>query len=229
MAPPEHKIGVFVRFCPSEPPFSGVSSTKSGFLCAFASKFLPDGTSASKKPHLAEKSTPVWLAIWRTWAGFANSQHRDAANPTPKNICSHFPLLPPWAAAQTDANLSAHLHQLPTPPACLRRMRLQPGRGRCQMANEVAAPRGMHRGKPHCGNAPRGTCRPGTHRGKPHCGERTEGARYLERTTRERTTWERTVRRILFAGFEALCVFGNLELVYHLLNLTIHKDRQVVG
>ena len=41
--------------------------------------------------------------------------------------------------------------------------------------------------------------------------------------------WERAVRRILFAGFEALCVFGNLELVYHLLNLTIHKDRQVVG
>ena len=40
---------------------------------------------------------------------------------------------------------------------------------------------------------------------------------------------ERTVRRILFAGFEALCVFGYLELVYHLLNLTIHKDRKVVG
>ena len=32
---PEHKIGVFVRFLPSEPPFSGISSTKSGFLCAF--------------------------------------------------------------------------------------------------------------------------------------------------------------------------------------------------
>ena len=32
----EHKIGVFVRFCPSEPSFSGVSSTKSRFLCAFA-------------------------------------------------------------------------------------------------------------------------------------------------------------------------------------------------
>ena len=31
----EHKIGVFVRFLPSEPPFSGVSSTKSRFLCAF--------------------------------------------------------------------------------------------------------------------------------------------------------------------------------------------------
>ena len=33
---PEHKIGVFVLFWPSEPPFSGISSTKSGFLCAFS-------------------------------------------------------------------------------------------------------------------------------------------------------------------------------------------------
>ena len=33
---PEHKIGVFVRFCPPEPPFSGFSSTKTAFLCAFA-------------------------------------------------------------------------------------------------------------------------------------------------------------------------------------------------
>ena len=31
----EHKIGVFVLFRASEPPFSGVSSTKSGFLCFF--------------------------------------------------------------------------------------------------------------------------------------------------------------------------------------------------
>ena len=29
----EHKIGVFVLFWPSGPPFSGFSSTKSGFLC----------------------------------------------------------------------------------------------------------------------------------------------------------------------------------------------------
>ncbi len=33
--PPEHKIEVFVRFCPSEPSISGFSSTKSPFLCAF--------------------------------------------------------------------------------------------------------------------------------------------------------------------------------------------------
>ena len=33
---------------------------------------------ASNKPHSAERSTPVWLAIWRTWAGFANSQLQRA-------------------------------------------------------------------------------------------------------------------------------------------------------
>ena len=32
---PEHKIGVFVLFWASKPSFSGISSTKSGFLCAF--------------------------------------------------------------------------------------------------------------------------------------------------------------------------------------------------
>ena len=87
------------------------------------------GASASNKPHLAEKSTPVWLAIWRTWAGFANSQHREATFATPKNICAHSSLLPHWAAAQTLANLSAHLHRLPTPPPYLRQMRLLHGRG----------------------------------------------------------------------------------------------------
>ena len=32
---PEHEIEVFVRFWCLEPLFSGISSTKSGFLCAF--------------------------------------------------------------------------------------------------------------------------------------------------------------------------------------------------
>ena len=35
---------------------------------------LRHGAPASNKPHSAEKSTAVWLAIWRIWAGFANSQ-----------------------------------------------------------------------------------------------------------------------------------------------------------
>ena len=89
---------------------------------------LCHGAPASNKPHPAEKSTPVWLAIWRTWARFANSQHRDAAFTTPNNVCAHSFLLPHWAAAQTDANLSAHLHRLPTPPSYLRPMRLLHGR-----------------------------------------------------------------------------------------------------
>ena len=54
---------------------------------------LCHGVPASNKPHPAEKSTPVWLAIWRTWAGFANSQHRNAAFATPDNICAHSSLL----------------------------------------------------------------------------------------------------------------------------------------
>ena len=37
----EHKIGVFVLFWPSGPSFSGVSSTKSRFLCAFAGGWSP--------------------------------------------------------------------------------------------------------------------------------------------------------------------------------------------
>ena len=87
----------------------------------------PRSAPASNIPHPAEKSTPVWLAIWRTWAGFANSQHRDAAYSASNNICAHFPWLPQRVAAQTDANLSAHLHRLPTPPPYLCRMRLSPG------------------------------------------------------------------------------------------------------
>ena len=41
---------------------------------------LLQGASASNKPHPAEKSTPVWLAIWHIWAGFANSQQRCATS-----------------------------------------------------------------------------------------------------------------------------------------------------
>ena len=86
-------IGPLVATCSSAPRLLLPMNAPAGNLYI--------GAPASNKPHLAEKSTPVWLAIWHTWAGFANSQYRDAANSTPKNICSHFPLLPPWTAAQT--------------------------------------------------------------------------------------------------------------------------------
>ena len=88
------------------------------------------GAPASNKPHPAEKSTPVWLAIWHIWAGFANSQLRCA---TFINLYLYICAYPRYchlgAAAQTDAHLSAHLHRLPTPPPYLRQMRLSPGQG----------------------------------------------------------------------------------------------------
>ena len=109
-------------------PASSISATAAPLASSIFLMALRLSAPASNKPHPAEKSTPVWLAIWRTWAGFANSQHRDAALATPDNICAHSFLLPHWAAAQTDANLAAHLHGLPTPPSYLRRLRLLPGR-----------------------------------------------------------------------------------------------------
>ncbi|MGM9722324.1 MAG: hypothetical protein ACI3YW_06940, partial [Candidatus Egerieousia sp.] len=38
-----------------------------------AGQQLRHGAPASHKPHPSERSTPVWLAIWHIWAGFANS------------------------------------------------------------------------------------------------------------------------------------------------------------
>ena len=78
-----------------------------------ASKSFPmelrHGAPASNKPHPAEKSTPVWLAIWRTWAGFANSQLLpDAA------ALSSMQGLP--RSDNFSAQTSASLH----PPAALR-------------------------------------------------------------------------------------------------------------
>ena len=65
---------------------------RSGKLFRTDFRFDPSLRSApaSNKPHPAEKSTPVWLAIWRTWAGFANSQLQSAAfRCTDSYICTH--------------------------------------------------------------------------------------------------------------------------------------------
>ena len=89
------------RWCSATPPRPAASSrwcfataplpaTSSRWLFAAAplpvaamprrslQQHLCHGAPASNKPHSAEKSTPVRLAIWRTWAGFANSQLRRA-------------------------------------------------------------------------------------------------------------------------------------------------------
>ena len=70
---------------------------------------LLQGASASNKPHLAEKSPPVWLAIWHIWAGFANSQLLpDAA--------ALFSIHGLPRSGNSSAQTSASLH----PPAALR-------------------------------------------------------------------------------------------------------------
>ena len=47
----EHKIEVFVRFCPSGPLFSGISSTKSGFLCSFTKLDVGVGALSRRQRH----------------------------------------------------------------------------------------------------------------------------------------------------------------------------------
>ena len=47
----EHKIGVFVRFCPPKPSFSGISSTKSAFLCQKRRYFPGFGPSRAQNRH----------------------------------------------------------------------------------------------------------------------------------------------------------------------------------
>ena len=76
---------------------------------------------ASNKPHSSERSTPVWLAIWRTWTGFANSQLR----------CANFPaLIYIYASIPIAATLESLLRQTqifrPICTDCLRHLRISP-------------------------------------------------------------------------------------------------------
>ena len=82
---PEHKNGIFVLFWPSEPPFSGFSSTKSRFLCAFGQYFLgfrprraqnrdfcalfPEKVGSAGRGNLvgasAERGNLISIPVWR--------------------------------------------------------------------------------------------------------------------------------------------------------------------
>ena len=74
------------------------SASRCLFAMAPTASILLIGAPASHKPHSAEKSTPVWLALWRIWAGFANSQLRCANFPALIFIYMRpSPLLPPWS------------------------------------------------------------------------------------------------------------------------------------
>ena len=59
----EHKIEVFVLFCPSRPSFSGVSSTKSRFLCDFCLRDRRFQGFRAQKRHFCELfdfGTPIF-------------------------------------------------------------------------------------------------------------------------------------------------------------------------
>ena len=115
-------------FCP---PFGGPASCLFPMVLRSATSAIslfPMASPASNKPHSAEKSTSVWLAVWRIWAGFANSQLLRATFLSTYSYKCTSTLLPPCNRCSDIANLSAHLHRLPTPPPYLRRMRLLHGR-----------------------------------------------------------------------------------------------------
>ena len=104
--------------CDSRFPRSSTAPRLAAPLSAPAGNLLI-GALAGNKPLPAEKSTQVWLAIWRTWAGFANSQLRRAAlRFIYLYICANPHCFHLETAAQTDAKLSAHLHD------CLRHLRI---------------------------------------------------------------------------------------------------------
>ena len=54
----EHKIGIFVRFWPSRPPFSGISSTKSRFLCSRGGESGIGKRNRGDAYHFAAAPTP---------------------------------------------------------------------------------------------------------------------------------------------------------------------------
>ena len=81
--------------CPLPTVFHGAPGQQlcQGAPASSSSRWLFAAAPLPATNLIRQRSTPVWLAIWRTWAGFANSQHRDAAFATPDNICAHSSLL----------------------------------------------------------------------------------------------------------------------------------------
>ena len=123
----------------------------------FRWQLLPDAAAAAPAEHLPRSSfrTEATRGAVTSSAQTSASLHPPAALRlrvlpftrawTPTVCAEEFPTpleasVCQIADAQTDANLSAHLHRLLTPPPYLRQMRLSPGRGRrCCVQDEAAA------------------------------------------------------------------------------------------
>ena len=74
----EHKIEVFVLFWPSGPLFSGISSTKSGFLCSFTKFDVGIGALSRRQRHR------------RTCAAYTTADATAAAPAQPLHLRSRF-------------------------------------------------------------------------------------------------------------------------------------------
>ena len=116
-APSEHKIGIFVRFLPSEPSFSGFLSTKSGFLCqnrqfspgfcssraqnrGFCALIQGNMASGSRKArkflflHAFKLLLPLGHCRQSTWApGTGAPGHRETVKPW---NCGTLGTVEPW-------------------------------------------------------------------------------------------------------------------------------------
>ena len=96
---PEHKIGVFVRFWGLEPLFSGFSSTKSRFLCAFGCQSSLFQVSRAQNCHFCAHLLN-WMLGWGTFPPPEASAHLRSrctcAAAVPSAIaCSRLPPVPP--------------------------------------------------------------------------------------------------------------------------------------
>ena len=116
-------------FFPMALPGSSISATVQPLARArpLATAPRPAVSLPLRRPRPAtnlirQRSTPVWLAIWRTWTGFANSQLR----------CANFPaLIYIYASIPIAATLESLLRQTkifrPICPDCLRHLRISAG------------------------------------------------------------------------------------------------------
>ena len=120
----EHKIGVFVRFCPPEPSFSGFSSTKSAFLCAFGLRNPRFRAFRAQNHHFCARLLN-WMSGWGTFPPTEASSHlrsrRTCAAAVPSAVaCSRLPPVPPVLPLLAAAPAQP-MCQLPLPVAAYRR------------------------------------------------------------------------------------------------------------
>ena len=133
MGLPGSSISATVQPLARAPPLATARLLATAPLPATSSRWrsatapLPAVSLPLRRPRPAtnlirQRSTPVWLAIWRTWTGFANSQLR----------CANFPaLIYIYASIPIAATLESLLRQTqifrPICTDCLRHLRISAG------------------------------------------------------------------------------------------------------